>query len=217
MRILATVAVISLLAAPAFGQRPASPAYPYGLDPYKPSDAEWLRNYGAALVAQTPLLELRALDPYKPSDAALLRQIGGALPLCCPNWPGFGPTFGPLTPSTTRGVAPALSSGSPTVVPGSAIVVVNPPTRADSTPAPVAPGPTSISTAIAPQSNDGVWIRYAGQTWISAGRAVPLAGAEFQRIGEYARFPVYRLARGGEDVIYVPSREGMVAPYRLKP
>jgi hypothetical protein len=217
MRILTTVALISLLAAPAFGQRATTSPYPYGLDPYKPSDAEWLRNYGAALVAQTPLLELRALDPYKPSDAALLRQIGGALPLCCPNWPGFGPTFGPLTPATTRGVAPGLSSGSPTVVPGGAVVVVNPPASADSTPAPVAPGPTSISTAIAPQSNDGVWIRYAGQTWISAGRAVPLAGAEFQRVGEYARFPVYKLARGGEDVIYVPSREGLVAPYRLKP
>ena len=43
---------------PGFSQTPAPSQHPYGLDPYKPSDAFFLRNYGAALVAQTPLLEL---------------------------------------------------------------------------------------------------------------------------------------------------------------
>jgi hypothetical protein len=43
-----------------------------------------------------------------------------------------------------------------------------------------------------------------------------LTGEDFQRVGEYARLPVYKLARGGDDVIYVPSRQGLVAPYRLK-
>ena len=74
----AALAVMLLTGATAAAQTSSSP---YGLDPYSPSDAFWLRNYGAALVAQTPLLELRTLDPYKPSHAALIRQIGGAMPL----------------------------------------------------------------------------------------------------------------------------------------
>ena len=39
--------------------------HPYGLDPYKPSDAAILRTYGGTLVQQTPLLELRQLDPVQ--------------------------------------------------------------------------------------------------------------------------------------------------------
>jgi hypothetical protein len=35
----------------------------YGLDPYKPSDAELLRKYGSVLATRTPLLDLRRLDP----------------------------------------------------------------------------------------------------------------------------------------------------------
>jgi len=47
-----------LAAAPGFGQTPASTSNPYGLDPYKPSDAAILREYAGALLAHTPLLEL---------------------------------------------------------------------------------------------------------------------------------------------------------------
>ena len=55
-------------------------------NPYKPSDAALLRDFGATLVAHTPLQELRRLDPYKPSEAALLRQLGGAFPLWGLEW-----------------------------------------------------------------------------------------------------------------------------------
>lgn len=93
MRILVSAFIVLTLAiVPVAAQGPAA-EHPYGLDPYSPSDAQLLRNYGAALVAQTPLLELQKLDPYKPSDAALLRQIGGAIPV----W-GLPVGFGPLTP-----------------------------------------------------------------------------------------------------------------------
>jgi hypothetical protein len=109
MRLTAIALSLTLLAVvPASAQAPA-PAqappvqHPYGLDPYKPSDAALLRNYGATLVAQTPLLELAKLDPYKPSDAALLRQIGGAIPLWGLVWYPAPSGFAPLTPFPATG------------------------------------------------------------------------------------------------------------------
>jgi hypothetical protein len=78
------------------------------------------------------------------------------------------------------------------------------------------PTPTSVATLARPQGNDGVSIRYAGQSWTSAGRAVPLQGSAFERIGEYAGFSVYRQPRVNDDVIYVQTRDDLVAPYRLK-
>ena len=71
---------------PSCEQAPAPTTHPYGFDPYKPSDAALLRDFGATLVAHTPLQELRRLDPYKPSEAALLRQLGGAFPLWGLEW-----------------------------------------------------------------------------------------------------------------------------------
>src|SRR5262247_305822 len=76
----------------AFAQT-APVSHPYGLDPYKPSDAQLRRIYGAALVGQTPVEDLATLDPYKPSDAELLRQSGGAIPLFYGYWNWPGPTL----------------------------------------------------------------------------------------------------------------------------
>ena len=36
-------------------------------------------------------------------------------------------------------------------------------------------------------------------------------------LGEYAGFPVFARQRVKEDVIYIPTRAGLVAPYRRKP
>src|SRR5438552_3380356 len=79
----------------------------------------------------------------------------------------------------------------------------------------VIPRPTAVATIPAPRANDGVWISYLGEKWFSAGTAVPLTSG-FRVVGAYAGFPVF--ARGGSSaqVIYVPSLEGMVAPYRLR-
>lgn len=102
MRLITLIAFALLAATLASAQyQPASAQYPYDLDPYKPSDAALLRNYGATLVAQTPLLELRKLDPYIPSQAALMRQLGGAMaPWVGWYWPFFppAPNPAPLTP-----------------------------------------------------------------------------------------------------------------------
>ncbi len=115
MRLTAIAIVVTLLAVvPASGQTPepapcrAAQEHPYGLDPYNPSDAALLREYGVTLVAQTPLVELRKLDPYKPSHAALLRQLGGGIPLW--GWAWYAsPGPAPLTP-----FSPVALMSSPT-------------------------------------------------------------------------------------------------------
>jgi hypothetical protein len=66
-----------------------------------------------------------------------------------------------------------------------------------------------------PESNDGVWIMFAGERWLSAGAAIPLT-ADFVRVGEYAGFPVFARRDFSQEVIYVPSRAGLIAPYRLR-
>jgi hypothetical protein len=81
--------------------------------------------------------------------------------------------------------------------------------------------PTSFTAAALrrPESNDGIWIQFRGEKWVSAGRAVPLRSAEFRKVGEYEGYPVFaRTARGtaGADLIYLPTRGGLVAPYRVK-
>jgi hypothetical protein len=67
-----------------------------------------------------------------------------------------------------------------------------------------------------PESNDGVWIMFGGEKWISAGTAVPLVAAEFVRVGDYAGFPVFARRDFTQEMIYLPSRAGLIAPYRLK-
>ena len=112
MRVLTAFIAVMLTAGTVAGQGRAQELRPYGLDPYKPSDAALLRNYGAALVAQTPLLQLMELDPYKPSHADLLRQVGGAMPLWShfswyPNTPAPAPLMVP-----TNGTVAATGPGS---------------------------------------------------------------------------------------------------------
>ena len=182
--------------------------------PYDPSDAALLREFGSTLVSQTPLEELRKLDPYKPSHAALLRQLGVVSPVWGWAWyasPGPAPLT--LYPATTL-VSP------PGAIPND---IVREESRARAQrpggPSPVeVPSPaSSMATLHRPESNDGVWIRYAQQKWIGAGRPVAFEESEFVRIGQYGAFPVFRRAGATEEVIYVPTRTGLVMPYRLKP
>jgi hypothetical protein len=219
MRLPAVVSLILVVGAVrAFAQAPAPVQHPYGFDPYKPSDLALLRSYGATLVAQTPLSELRKLDPYVPSHAALLRQLGSAMPL----WGVTGyPWYLPL--SLPASLTPFPESAVESMPAARITALLDELIRARAaaaavSPAPGAspPGPTAVATVMAPESNDGVWISYAGQRWISAGPAVPFDDAAFVRIGQYAGFPVFRRAGATEDVIYVPAREDLIEPYRLK-
>src|SRR5258705_532883 len=100
-------------------------------------------------------------------------------------------------------------------------------TSGTSTPSPVgtggvpAPAPgrqngATIVTIGRPTSNDGVWIPYLGEKWISAGSAVPVTPERFRVIGNYEGFPVFARRDTSEQVVYVPTRAGLAAPYRLK-
>jgi hypothetical protein len=125
MRQIAIALLVTLLcASPTFAQ------HPYDLDPYKPSDAALLRNYGAVLVGLTPILELRKLDPFVPSHASLLRQLGGALPL----WVGW---YSPVPVPVSAPVAPLTPfTGTPsTLRPASNVVVIIVPPRNTQSPA----------------------------------------------------------------------------------
>jgi hypothetical protein len=213
---LAAIAVLLALGAyaPAAGQTGTAIQYPYGLNPYDPRDAEILRNYGSVLVAQTPLSELRKLDPYNPTHAALLRSLGGAIPLW-PHWylPGPSPASSMPFPAAT-GFAPAPANVL-------VLLVEQLPAReaaSSTTPTVAAPGsfPGAVDIVRQPESNDGVWIHYADQRWISAGAAVAFDASDFVRVGQYGDFPVFRRKDADESVIYLPTRQDLVAPYRLR-
>ena len=210
-RVAIVIALTLLTVVSAAAQAPATDRHPYGLDPYKPSDAALLRDYGGTLVAQTPLLDLRNLDPYKPSQAALRREIGGALPLWGIAWyPGPMPASLTPFPTEDRTPRPAARGRWQGNYQRDAFDVA--------APAVVAPPPaSSIATLRRPQNNDGVWITFEDQKWISAGHTVAFEESKFVRVGEYANFPVFRRTGATESVIYVPTGEGVIAPYRLKP
>lgn len=72
-----------------------------------------------------------------------------------------------------------------------------------------------MMTARPPHDNRGIWIRYEGTRWESAGEAVERDGT-FSRIGEYRGFPVYTRGAAGAAPreIFIPSRDEMLAPYR---
>jgi hypothetical protein len=124
MRVRALVMMFALFSgAPAFAQTAVPELHPFGLDPYKPSDAALLRSYGGTLLAQTPLLELRQLDPYKPSDANLLRQLGNGIP----QWSHFSwyPGTAAPAPLMMPSTPPPMRAASPTG-PAAGNVVVRP-------------------------------------------------------------------------------------------
>ena len=212
VRFAAICSLATLLCAPASGQSPTA-QYAYGLDPFNPSDAELLRSYGSVLVAQTPILELRKLDPFKPSDAALLRDLGGALPLWA--W-WYGPA--PLPGSVTH-LAPNTRGGGRRGAEHITVIVGQlplPPGEAAKVATPAPEPPRAAVTALRPETNDGMWITYAGRRWISAGRAISFDESLFTRIGEYDGVAVFRRRDAGDDVIYLPTRQNLVAPYRVK-
>ena len=127
MRVRAFVFTLAVFtAAPAFAQTAVPELHPFGLDPYKPSDAALLRTYGGTLLAQTPLLELRQLDPYKPSHATLLRQIGNGIPQWSHfNWyPGTAAPAPLMMPSTPPAMTAAGPAAGPTA--GNVVVVLVP-------------------------------------------------------------------------------------------
>lgn len=60
----------------------------------------------------------------------------------------------------------------------------------------------------------GASIEYGGRRWVSAGRAVAFDDVQFVRVGEGVGSPVFRGRGSKDEIIYVPTTPGMVAPFR---
>jgi hypothetical protein len=206
-----TAIAIFLLLAPGGVAAQSSPcvAPPGALsfDPYKPSHLAIVRNYGGAVLAQAPVGGLLHLDPYVPSEAALLRQLGSGIPawgyLTWPMWPPaqmMEPCSASETPEHVESATAPLRSF------GDMMARLH-----DGVPA----GRPAPAPAAAPSR--GITIQHAGRVWISAGPAVVFQTSEFTRVGERDGSPIFRRMRGENNVVYIPTTPGMVAPFRAAP
>ena len=153
-----------------------------------------LPSFPVSLLPDTPLVPVAAVAPTN-------------LPVSIGAVNAFSPEVTPpivLIPAVATTATPACScdQAAPLAVPAAAVVPALPTDR------------VAVLSARRPDNNDGVWIRYGGATWVSTGVAEPRTTA-FTQVGEHAGFAVFRKADGA-DVIYLQSREGVVAPYRRK-
>jgi hypothetical protein len=154
-------------------------------------------SYPVRMGTVTSVLPQTALAP-----TAVPMTIG-AISAFSPEPSAVVPMTAPVAPGPAATIAPVQPVVTATSAVGTAGRVMR---RQDLVP---------IVSMRRPESNDGLWVQFAGERWVSAGAAVPLRSAEFRRVGEYAGFPVF--IRSGEDNrIYLPTRAGLVAPYRLK-
>lgn len=78
------------------------------------------------------------------------------------------------------------------------------------------PGVRPLVSLRLPENNDGIWVSFGGEKWVSAGVAVLLSATDFVQVGEHAGFPVFARRELKEEMIYLLTRAGLVAPYRLK-
>ena len=208
---------VFLLGAPALAsaQTGPCPPRPIAFDPYKPSDLAILRQFGGSVLANAPFSSLLQLDPYVPSEALLLRQYGGALPL----WPyvWYPAYFQPGYPADcSRAHEQAASQAAePTNPPITTFAeLLTHLERAGASQAAVTPSGDRRLPAPSVERTIGASIEYEGRRWVSAGRAVAFDDAGFVRVGESTASPVFR-ARGAKDeIIFVPTTPGMVAPFR---
>ena len=146
------------------------------------------------------------MQPYlrlvSTSPTVLMAPVAAtSLPLA----PGAISVYTPATPTL------ADADSRPTDTTGRPAAVV-------ATAASAAPPATGIAfvSLLPPESNDGVWIRFAGEKWTTAGAAIPRTSGDFIQAGEYDGFPVFTRRDLSEKLIYLPSRAGLLAPYRVK-
>jgi hypothetical protein len=207
---LATLGML-LFSTNAFAQALPCVAPTLSYDPYKPSDAAIVRNYGGAVVTHLPLSMLLKLDPYVPSQAELLRQVGNGVPVWgVYPWHPYAPS--PAASASVADCAPPPSAhvSEPAATPLTSFAdVMN---AVDSAPATRAVASTARTSQ--PRTR-GVLVQYAGRAWISDGAAVPFQEGEFERVGESAGFPIYQRRGTKDSEIFVPTVRGMVAPFRL--
>jgi hypothetical protein len=128
------------------------------------------------------------------------------------------PTQLPFTAGAIVSYTPETISFSPTPLPvpvpiaAAAPVVVA--AAVDVAPPPVFVAKIILSPTV-PENNDGVWVQFDNARWVSSGRAEAQTGA-FTQVGTHGGFPVLRRPGGPSDQIFIPTRDGLVAPYRRK-
>jgi hypothetical protein len=131
----------------------------------------------------------------------------------------------PPTPESLTMIAAAAPPTAPPLPIGAiSVYTAETPTRAEATGATVgtlgtlaAPAPLQsprpFVTVRRPEGNIGIWVEFGGARWVSSGPAISVGTIDLVPIGEYAGFPVYA-RRTSRDVIYLPTRQGIVAPYK---
>jgi hypothetical protein len=201
---LSTFLVVLVFPATLSAQPPCTqaPSSLLQFDPYKPSHLSIIRSYGGTMLANAPVETLLRLDPYVPSEGALLRQLGGSIPV----W--LSPPF--------AWQPPAMRSSPCLPVPGETADVLT--TFSDMV-AELRPSAASAgrkATETTSDRNRGISVEYDGRVWVSAGPAVTFSETAFVRVGERAGTPIYQKAGAKEDVIYIPTMAGVVAPFRAE-
>jgi len=74
--------------------------------------------------------------------------------------------------------------------------------------------PSTLRSARLPLSDQGVWIEFEGVRWYNDGKAVHYDAAQFESVGDYHGFPVYR--RRGSDpyrIFVAVMPDGPLAPF----
>jgi hypothetical protein len=125
-------------------------------------------------------------------------------------------TTGNRAPSFPTSIAAEGIDDSPrafTGLPGPSVSA--PETAVGTTGRSIVEAPRTPAAEARPKGINGVWITYQGLRWFAAGKAIPL-DARFSQAGSYHDFPVYRRPQDPET-IYVPTSNGMVAPYGARP
>jgi hypothetical protein len=210
-------------------------------DLYYPAGADVFFN-GNTMVRSghfngVPLYSDTTLEPYsvvyvpigrgmmQPYERPRQGSLAGTTASRTPSFPGGAPASGaslpqgagaPTAPPATIG---AIGAYTPESAVGTSGTTVPSPvgTAGLAAPAPRAMANRQTLTSIGrPTSNDGIWIRYLGEKWVSAGSAVPLTVEGFRIVGSNDGFPIFARTNSSEQVIYVPTRAGLVAPFRLK-
>jgi hypothetical protein len=119
-----------------------------------------------------------------------------------------------IAPTVLPQVAGAIGVFTPEPPPATQTLAVRDNAAAGAALLPAAP--TAVATVLRPENNDGVWIRFRGEKWVSDGAAVRFAPGGFTRVGMHGDFPVFARKGLRDEVIYLPTTTGLVAPYRLK-
>lgn len=222
MRFTITGLVVLLGAVPtvAFAQVPPCSPLSLGFDPYNPSDLAIVRQYGGTAVAQAPLGALLQLDPYVPIQGELQRQLGSAIPLPFWGYPWYPqPSHVPdCRPADEPAPAAQQTEYTPRPITEFAELLTALQQQGATTALVTRGAPTGAAMGAArdrTRERNTVSIQFAGRTWISDGPAVSVTADEFTRIGESAGFPIFRRAGTKDDVIYVPTTAGLVAPFRV--